>query len=87
MLKSKKQEYINIKSIAYLSNYGIVAGIELKEIEYGIHDYAIIVFGTNITSTYMDGKTVHRLKINYCTKTPYIKFLGYRIKMDNFIKI
>ena len=47
-------------------------GIELKDIEYGINDYAIIV---------IQEKSVHRVKIYYGLK-PYIRIRGRRLYFD-----
>ncbi len=83
------QKYLDMPSLAYCTGYGIIADIYLKEIEYGINDYLIISFeplGYNYTDNEYYGKTVHKLKINYDTEIPYIKLLGYRLKLDHFIK-
>lgn len=90
MKTAQKINYLNMTSKAYLTGYGITAGLYLKDIEYGIDDHAIISFepwGYNYTSDPHYGKSVHRLKINYDTKKPYINFLGYRIKLDHFIRL
>ena len=69
MTKSEKQNYLNKNTIGYWCDW---MGIELKDIEYGINDYAIIV---------IQEKSVHRVKIYY-GKRHYIRIYGYRFYFD-----
>lgn len=69
MTKSEKQNYLSKNTIGYWCDWW---GIELKGIEYGINDYAIIV---------IQEKSVHRVKIYY-GKRPYIIIHGYRFYFD-----
>ena len=51
-------------------------GIELKDIEYGINDYAIIV---------IQEKSVHRVKIYYGERE-YIRICGRRLYFDECLR-
>lgn len=79
MTKSEKQNYLNKKSIGYWSALG---GAELKKIIYGINDYAVIVIGA-----WSSQKSVHRVKINYGNKRDYITIHGYRLYIDECIRM
>ena len=73
MTNQKKQNYLNKNTIGYWCD---LMGIELKDIEYGINDYAIIV---------IQEKSVHRVKIYY-GKRPYIRIYGYRFYFDECLR-
>ena len=47
MTKSEKQIYLNKNTIGYWSDQG---GVEVKGIEYGINDYAIIVIQEKVST-------------------------------------
>lgn len=76
----KKQDIINIPSIAYYSGYN---GLEVKNIEYGIDDYLLCVSGAWI------GKPkAHRLKIYYKNNgSAYVILNGHKIPLDECIRI
>ena len=74
MTKSEKQNYLNKNTVGYWCD---LMGIELKDIEYGINDYAIIV--VNETS-------VHRVKIYY-GKRLYIRICGRRLYFHECLRI
>ena len=74
MTKSEKQNYLNKKTIGYWCDW---TGIELKDIEYGINDYAIVV---------IQEKSVHRVKIYY-GKRPYIRICGRRLYFNECLRI
>ena len=74
MTKSEKQNYLNKKTIGYWCDWW---GIELKDIEYGINDYAIIV---------IQEKSVHRVKINYGSKRDYIRIYGRRLYFNECLR-
>ena len=73
MTKSEKQNYLNKSTIGYWCDW---MGIELKDIEYGINDYAIIV---------IQEKSVHRVKIYYGIRE-YIIIYGRRLYFDECLK-
>ena len=75
MTKSEKQNYLNKNTIGYWCDWG---GVEVKGIEYGINDYAIIV--VNETS-------VHRVKIYYGYKRDYIRIRGRRLYFDDCLRV
>lgn len=74
MTKSEKQNYLNKKMIGYWCDW---RGIELKDIEYGINDYAIIV---------IQEKSVHRVKIYYAIKGDYIRIHGRRLYFNECLR-
>lgn len=77
---SKKQVCENNKSFAYYSGLN---GLELKHIEYGIDDYIYCVSGA-----WGGKKAYHKLKIYYDNKGgSYIKLYGYKIPLDECIKM
>ena len=73
MTKSEKQNYLNKSTIGYWCDW---FGVELKDIEYGINDYVIIV---------IQEKSVHRVKIYY-GKREYIKINGRRLYFDECLR-
>ena len=76
-----KREYcINHHSIAYYSGF---SGLEIKGIEYGIDDYVVFqsgCWGSPAIYGY------HKAKIYY-TDRPYFMLNGYRIHLDECIRI
>lgn len=78
MTKAEKQENLNKKSIGYWS---ALSGAELKDIEYGINDYAIVVIGA-----WCSNKSVHKVKIYY-GKRDYVIIHGYRMYFDECIRM
>ena len=73
MTKLEKQNYLNKNTIGYWCDW---MGIELKDIEYGINDYAIIV---------IQEKSVHRVKIYYGERE-YIRIRGRRLYFDECLR-
>lgn len=77
---NKKQVCLNNPARAYYSACG---GIELNKIEYGINDYLYITAGA-----WSGKKSYHKLKINYtATGNAFIKYHGYKMLLNEFIKI
>ena len=74
MTKSEKQNYLNKNTIGYWCDW---MGIELKDIEYGINDYAIIA---------IQERSVHRVKIYY-GKRHYIRIYGRRLYFDECLRV
>ena len=78
MTRAEKQEYLNKNSVGYWS---ALDGAELKGIEYGINDYAIVVIGA-----WCGKKSVHMVKIYY-GKRDYINIHGCRLYFDECIRM
>ncbi len=75
-----KREYCESReSIAYYSGLN---GLEIKGIEHGIDDYVYCVSGT-----WGGGKTFHRCKVYYTGKAPYFRVHGYKIPLDECIRM
>lgn len=74
MTKLEKQNYLNKKTVGYWSDGG---GVEVKGIEYGINDYAIIYIRLK--------KSVHRVKINYGIRE-YIRIYGRRLYFNECLR-
>ena len=78
---SKKEKCLNNNTIGYY--YGL-GGVEIKHIEYGIEDYLYCVSGAWGSTT---NKRYHKLKIYYTEKGGYIRLYGYRIPLDECIRV
>lgn len=76
---TKKEVCENNKSFAYYSGFG---GLELKKIEYGVDDYIYCVSGA-----WTSKKSYHKLKVYYEYDNSYIKLNGYKIPMDECIRM
>lgn len=75
-----KREYCESReSIAYYSGLN---GLEIKGIEHNIEDYVYCVSGA-----WGGGKTFHRCKVYYTGKTPYFRVHGYKIPLDECIRM
>ena len=75
-----KREYCESReSIAYYSGLN---GLEIKGIEYGIDDYVYCVSGA-----WGGGKAFHRCKVYYIGKVPYFRVHGYKIPLDECIRM
>lgn len=75
-----KKDILKLKSTAYYSGFG---GLEVKAIEYDLDEYLLCV-----TGTWTSQMTAHRLKIYYPPKgSPYVKLYGYRILLDECIRM
>lgn len=75
-----KKDILNMESVAYYSGLN---GLEIKDILYGINDYILCVSGA-----WGGKKTPHKLKIYYNQDgSNYIKLHGYRIRLDECIRM
>ena len=80
--KTKKQVCLENESFAYYSGFG---GIELKYIEYGIEDHIYCV-----SNAWYGGETekgYHKLKVYYSDNGDYVKFNGYKIPLNECIRM
>ena len=78
---NKREQCLNNDTIAYY--YGL-NGVEIKHIEYGIEDYLYCVsgvFGSPKIHRY------HKLKIYHSEKDSYIRLHGYKIPLDECIRV
>lgn len=75
---SKKEICSQLPSVAYYSGFG---GLEIKKIEYGIDDYIYCVSGA-----WTGKKSYHKLKVYY-DDVPYIKLHGYKVLLNECIKM
>lgn len=74
-----KKDILKMETIAYYSGFN---GLEIKGIEYGIDDHVLCVSGM------LAGKpNPHRLKIYYTSKNAYIKLNGYRVPLNECIRM
>ena len=78
---SKREQCLNNDTIAY---YNGLNGLELKHIEYGIEDYIYCVSGAWGSSV---NKRYHKLKVYYTEKGSYIRLYGYKIPLDECIRV
>lgn len=76
---TKKEVCLQNESFAYYSGFG---GLEFKKIEYGIEDYIYCVSGA-----WCSKKSYHKLKVYYSEKGDYIKLHGYKIPLDECIRM
>lgn len=76
---SKKEICLNNESFAYYSGFG---GLEFKKIEYGIEDYMYCVSGA-----WTSKKSYHKLKIHYSDNGGYVKLHGYKVPLNECIKM
>ncbi len=77
MTKAEKQHYLDMRTVGYWSGFD---GLEVKELQYGIEGYAIVVSGS-FTGT----KNVHRLRVYYDDR-PYIKLFDRKWFFDECIR-
>ena len=74
-----KKDILKMETIAYYSGFN---GLEIKGIEYGIDDHVLCVSGA------WNGKpNPHRLKVYYTSENAYIKLHGYRVPLDECIRM
>ena len=76
---TKKQICESKESFAYYSGLN---GLEFKHMEYGIEDYVYCVSGV-----WSGKKSYHKLKVYYDDKGGYIKLHGYKIPLNECIKM
>lgn len=75
-----KKDILNMETIAvYSSGYNM---LEVKEIEYGIDDHLLCV-----SRVCGRRQTAHRLKIYYPKGSPYVKLYGYRVRLDECVRV
>lgn len=76
---TKLEQYENMPAIGVYSG---MSGLELKEIEYGIEDYAHFISGI------LGGKRQHhRLKIYYDRESPYCKLNGCTVSFAEIMRV
>ena len=76
---NKKQICLNNPAAAYYSGCG---GVEINKIVYGITDYIYCTAGA-----WTGKKSYHKLKINYTAAGAFIKLHGYKIPLNDIIRI
>jgi len=79
MKTTKKQVCSNNKAFAYYSGLG---GLEIHYIDYGIDDYVYCVSGA-----WSGNKSYHKLKVYYSNDCAYIKLNGYKIPLNECIRM
>lgn len=79
MTKSEKEAIKTMHTIGYWS---VCGGLEVKRIDYGINDYAVIVSHAWQGSL----SKVHRLLIHYGEKDDYIILNGARYKFSECLR-
>lgn len=76
---TKKEICLNNKSFAYYSGFG---GLEFKHVEHGIEDYTYCVSGV-----WTNEKSYHKLKIHYGINGDYVMFHGYKVPLNECIRM
>lgn len=76
---TKKEYCINKKAIAYYSGLN---GLEINGIEYGINDYLYCT-----TGAWIGKKQYHKLKIYYNDTGDYVRLHGYKIYLNECIRM
>lgn len=76
---NKKEICLQKPAIAYYSGLN---GLEIHDIEYGIEDYLYCVSGA-----WGGGKAYHKLKIHYDNNGGFVRLHGYRIPLNECIKM
>lgn len=77
----KKAEIMEMETIAYYSGLN---GIEIKKIEYGIDDHIYCVSGAFDEKA---NQRPHKLKVHYNNDNSYIKLYGYRIPLNECLRV
>lgn len=77
----KKADILNMKSVAYYSGF---SGLEIKAVEYGINDYLLCVSGACGAKS---KQTPHKLKIYYDNNGAFFRLHGYKVSMDECIRM
>ena len=78
---NKREQCLNNDTIAYYSGLG---GVEIKHIEYGIEDYVYCVSGAWGSTV---NKRYHKLKIYNTENDSYIRLNGYKISLNECIRV
>ena len=78
---NKREQCLNNDTIAYY--YGI-GGVEIKHIEYGIEDYVYCVSGVVGSPK---NHIYHKLEIYNTEKVSYIRLHGYKIPLDECLRV
>lgn len=76
---TKKEVCLNNDAFAYYSGFG---GVELHHIDHGIEDYIYCV-----SNAWYGEKRYHKLKVYYDDHGGYIKLEGYKIPLNECIRI
>ena len=76
---TKKEVCLNNDAFAYYSGFG---GVHLYYIDHGIEDYIYCA-----SNAWYGKKRYHKLKVYYDNSGGYIKLDGYRIPLDECIRI
>ena len=78
---NKREQCLNNDTIAYY--YGL-GGVEIKHIEYGIDDYIYCISGVLCSPS---KHRYHKLKVYNTEKGSYIRLHGYKIPLDECIRV
>lgn len=79
MTAQEKRSIIEKRGIGYFSGF---AGLEIKEIVYGIEDTVFFVVGA------WTGKPeAHRAVIRYTAAGAYFKYRGSRVRFDEIVRM
>ena len=74
-----KKDILKMETIAYYSGFD---GLEIKGIEHDI-DYHVLC----VSGAWYGKPKPHRLKIYYTRENAYIKLNGYRVPLDECIRM
>lgn len=77
----KKSSIISMETIAYYSGFN---GLEIKYIEYDIDDYLYCVSGA---CSPVSKQKPHKLKIYYNERGAFIQLYGYKIPLDECMRV
>ena len=78
---NKREQCLNNDTIAYY--YGL-GGVEIKHIECGIEDYIYCVSGVWCSPS---KHRYHKLKVYYAPNGNYIRLYGYKIPLNECIRV
>ena len=79
---NKREQCLNNDTIAYYSD--IWGYVEIKHIEYGIEDYLYCVSGAWGINT---NKRYHKLKVYNTENDSYIRLNGYKISLNDCLRV
>ena len=77
----RRSDIMNMKSVAYYSGF---SGLEIKGIEHGINDYLLCVSGAWSAKS---NQKPHKLKIYYDNNGGFVRLHGYKVPMNEFIRM